>query len=159
MFRAVIRTMMILITALFLSISAGVAQTVEEELMSLTTKLLTRIYVDPSSEFYRAHVAEDVTCFEGLPTRLDGIQYHLKALDNLSESEDDPSERHVELLNPKVQVFGDAGIVTATVQFTTFRRTGVETTLLNETRVWAKIDGVWKLVHFHKSPVEWPHPD
>ena len=144
---------------LLLISAAGFAGSVEDELLSLTKKLLTRIYVDPSSDFYKQHVAEDVTCYEGLPTRLDGIEYHLKALDSLAESAEHPGERHIELLNPKVQLYGDVGIVTATVQFSTFRNQGTETQLLNETRVWAKIDGDWKLVHFHKSPVEWPHPE
>jgi len=144
---------------LLLISATGFAESVEDELMSLTKKLLTRIYVDPSSDFYKEHVAEDVTCYEGLPTRLDGIEYHLKALDALAESTEHPGERHIELMNPKVQLYGDVGVVTATVQFATFRNKSVETRLLNETRVWAKIDGDWKLVHFHKSAVEWPQPE
>ena len=135
------------------------AESIEEELMDLTKKLLTGIYVDPSSEFYSAHVAEDVTCYEGLPTRLDGIEYHLKALDSLASTEQEKSKRHIELLNPKVQLYGDVGIFTATVQFTTFGEDSIESNLLNETRVWAKIDGNWKLVHFHKSPVKWPYEE
>ena len=144
---------------LLLISATGFAESVEDELMSLTKKLLTRIYVEPSSDFYKEHVAEDVTCYEGLPTRLDGIEYHLKALDALAESTEHPGKRHIELLNPKIQVYGDVGVVTATVQFATFQNQGVETRLLNETRVWAKVDGAWKLVHFHKSPVEWPPPE
>jgi len=139
--------------------ATGFAESVEDELLSLTKELLTRIYVDPSADFYKDHVAEDLTCYEGLPTRLDGIEYHLKALDALAESAGQSGTRHIELLNPKVQVYGDVGIVTATVQFTQFRNQDTETRLLNETRVWAKIDGDWKLVHFHKSPVAWPQPE
>ncbi|MFQ5694374.1 MAG: DUF4440 domain-containing protein [Terriglobia bacterium] len=138
----------------------GAAPAEEEELLALTRALLEHIYVTPDAEFYAAHVAAEVTAYEGPPTRVDGLDFHLFALRQLArqlaEARVQGEERYLDLLNPRVQLYGDAAIVTATSRVTVIGGDNPRMDLLNETRVWARRAGGWKLVHFHKSPVVWP---
>jgi ketosteroid isomerase-like protein len=67
-------------------------------------------------------------------------------------------ESHVEheILQPRVQVYGDTAIVTFTLMIRAASSAGVVHKSHNETRVFHNFaDGapVWKLVHCHKSPV------
>jgi ketosteroid isomerase-like protein len=125
------------------------AQTPEEEVLALTRELLENIYVHPNAHFYAEHVDADVTAYEGTPTRQDGIDFHLFMLRQMAASSG--AVQHLELLNPKVQLYGDVAIVTATSQVTSVNQGEVETSYLHETRVWARGEDGWKLVHFHKS--------
>lgn len=133
--------------------AASPAPAAEEEILALTRALLENIYIHPSADFYAVHVDADVTAYEGTPLRLDGIDYHLFALRQLARRRDEGAARHLELLSPKVQLYGDTAIVTATSQVTTVREGEFSTAYLHETRVWVRRNGAWKLVHFHKSPV------
>lgn len=128
------------------------AQTPEEEVLALTRELLENIYLHPNSDFYAAHVDVDVTAYEGTPTRQDGLDFHLFMLRQMAAAATGAA-KHLELLNPKVQLYGDAAIVTATSQVTSVQKDEVEVSYLHETRVWVRSDEGWKLVHFHKSPV------
>lgn len=141
------------------ALSASPAASPEEELRALTRELLENIYVHPSADFYAAHVDPEVTAYEGLPTRMDGIEFHLFVLRELSRTFPQGQVRHLELLNPKVQLYGEAAVVTGTSHVTIIDEEEARTELLNETRVWVRREGEWKLVHFHKSPVEWPAED
>jgi calcium/calmodulin-dependent protein kinase (CaM kinase) II len=152
----------VLITlAIFITLSPvfGSSAEDEQEILDLTRQLLENIYVHPSASYYEDHVDPGVTAYEGLPTRKDGIGYHLVALKTLEDASGGKTANHLELLNPKVQLYGDFAVVTCTTEVTNFGGTKMEVDLLNETRVWVRIDGKWKLVHFHKSPVEWPWDD
>jgi calcium/calmodulin-dependent protein kinase (CaM kinase) II len=142
-----------LLPALLAAAPASSPPSPEEEVLTLTRTLLENIYLHPSADFYAAHVDADVTAYEGTPTRVDGIDYHLFALQQLAQARNDGAARHLELLNPKVQLYGDVAIVTATSQVTTVTEGQFSTSYLHETRVWARRDAAWKLVHFHKSPV------
>ncbi|MFQ5696077.1 MAG: nuclear transport factor 2 family protein [Terriglobia bacterium] len=136
------------------------APSAEEEILVLTRELLENIYVHPSADFYAAHVDSEVTAYEGLPTRMDGLEFHLHAVREFPRMLVREGEvRRLELLNPKVQLYGDAAIVTFTSHVTVLHEDEVRTELLNETRVWVRRDSQWKLVHFHKSPVHWPPED
>jgi ketosteroid isomerase-like protein len=126
------------------------ADSPQDEVLALTRELLENIYVHPNADFYAAHVDADVTAYEGTPARQDGIAYHLFMLRQLAAH---PAEGavHLELLNPKVQLFGDVAIVTATSQVTRVKGEEIKSSYLHETRVWVRRKGEWKLVHFHKS--------
>ena len=128
------------------------AQTPEEEVQALTRELLENIYLHPNSEFYAAYVDVDVTAYEGTPTRQDGLDFHLFMLRQMAAA-DTGTAKHLELLNPKVQLYGDVAIVTATSQVTSVQQGEVAVSYLHETRVWVHSEDGWKLVHFHKSPV------
>lgn len=144
----------LLLPAALTLVAAGSPPSAEEEVLALTRQLLQKIYLRPSADFYAAHVDPAVTAFEGTPARIDGIDYHLFALKQLAAArQDDGAARHLELLNPKVQLYGDAAVVTLTSLVTTVRDGKFDTSYLHETRVWVHQAGEWKLVHFHKSPV------
>lgn len=59
----------------------------------------------------------------------------------------------LDLLSPRVQLYGEAGVVTYTLLKTTIASDGSASfSTINEARVFAKIEGNWKMVHLHKSP-------
>ncbi|MCX7852676.1 MAG: hypothetical protein N2383_07800 [Caldilineales bacterium] len=62
-----------------------------------------------------------------------------------------------EILNPRVQLFGDTAIVTYTLLLRAKGANGVSHRVHNETRVFHNYGTAeapqWKLVHCHKSPI------
>jgi len=86
------------------------------------------------------------------PNRIDGLEFHLK----LIEGGGNGAPSRLDLLTPRVQVYGDTAIVNYTLLKTVFGRPEVllppEFSTINETRVFVKLDGAWKMVHLHKSP-------
>jgi hypothetical protein len=122
---------------------------------------------DGDVEAYRATTAEDVSFFEWYisPQRIDGLDFHLRELRvhrAVVSGGADPSggsERRVEheILQPRVQVYGDTAIVTYTLLIRAVDRAGVTHRSHNETRVFHNFGTAaapqWKLVHCHKSPI------
>jgi ketosteroid isomerase-like protein len=100
---------------------------------------------------YKACCATDVSAFEWYiaPYRVDGIDFHL----SLIEAGGNGAPTRLDLLTPRVQHYGDTAIITYTL-LKTFAPAGEPPTFrtTNETRVFARIDGDWKMVHLHKSP-------
>jgi ketosteroid isomerase-like protein len=103
-----------------------------------------------------ATVADDYTEFNpDYPVRIDGKT----ANSNLyAASEKDGSKSlDSEMMNPKVQVYGDVAILT--YSFVGVRQTKDGKTQASpgkSTRVYARQNGQWKLVHAHFSSVEIP---
>ncbi|MFQ5777476.1 MAG: DUF4440 domain-containing protein [Terriglobia bacterium] len=153
------RLVAVLLLGLVTAGATAPSPSLEEEVLALTRELLEHIYVEPSADFYAAHVDPDVTAYEGPPLRVDGIAYHLFALRRAARGSREGEERYFELLQPKVQLLGDAAVVTGTTRVTVVRDGTFTNTFLQETRVWARRGGRWRLVHFHKSPVRWPAED
>ncbi|HEX5324505.1 MAG TPA: nuclear transport factor 2 family protein [Capsulimonadaceae bacterium] len=125
---------------------AGEAQT----LLLVTQRILDAMYAG-DSEAYAALVAEDVSSFEPYiaPYRIDGLPFHL----DLIASGGNGNVSRLDLLTPRVQVYGNAGVVTYTLLKTTLSLDEPPVfQSMNEARVFAKIDGNWKMVHLHKSP-------
>ncbi len=130
-------------------------------MLALTQQLLESIYVHPDPEFYAAHTVPELTAFEGGP-RIEGLERHLFALRERREVLEGTRAKgvkvatHLELMNPKVRIYGDTAIVTYTSGI--WRRVGDEfdSGFLHETRVWVRRDAQWKLVHLHKSPAGQP---
>jgi len=75
----------------------------------------------------------------------------------------DDTEDHVrfDLANLHIQRYGDTAIASYTMLVTTSGWAGptgsVKVVAHNESRVLVKIDGLWTVVHVHKSPA-WPAP-
>lgn len=125
----------------------------EEEVLAITHQMLGAMYTaDP--EVHRQHCAEDMSSYEWYiaPNRIDGLEFHLK----LIEGGGNGAPSRLDLLTPRVQVYGDTAIVNYTLLKTEFPAPGVLTppafSTINETRVFVKMEGVWKMVHLHKSP-------
>jgi len=125
----------------------------EEEVLAITRQMLDAMYTaDP--EVHRRHCAEDMSSYEWYiaPNRIDGLEFHLK----LIEGGGNGAPSRLDLLTPRVQVYGDTAIVNYTLLKTVFPGPGIlmppDFSTINETRVFVKLDGVWKMVHLHKSP-------
>jgi ketosteroid isomerase-like protein len=136
----------------------------EEELLALLDAHLKSIWTG-DLQTYRASTAEDVTFFEWYIStqRIDGLAFHLReTAANFRSAEDRRAEgqryevEH-EVLQPKVQMYGDVAIVTFTLLMRYTTSDGVRHTEHNETRVFHRKPGGWQLVHCHKSP-RWPAP-
>lgn len=119
-------------------------------LLLITQRILEAMYAG-DTDAYAALVAEDVSANEYYiaPYRVDGLSFHL----DLIAAGANGAPTRLDLLSPRVQLYGDTGVVTYTLLKTTISSDGAATfSTINEARVFAKIDGNWKMVHLHKSP-------
>jgi ketosteroid isomerase-like protein len=101
---------------------------------------------------YEAACTPDLTCFEPeiSPHRIDGLNFH-RSLMTASRSNPGAAPIHFEMLTPSVQIYGDAGIVTYT-RLRTYDDGGrMRWHSCNETRVFVRQEGQWKMAHFHRS--------
>jgi len=117
----------------------------EDEVIALTYKLWNAEN-QTDMAFINKHISDDYTEFSpGYSTRVDGKTKNL----NLFEANFVPgSSLAAEMLNPKVQVFGDVAILSYNYTGAIKNSDGtVTTSKAKSTRVYAKINGTWKLVH------------
>ena len=123
---------------------------VHDEIVTVTMRMLNAMH-ERDVDAYRECCAEDVSAFEWYiaPYRVDGIEFHL----SLIEAGGNGAPTRLDLLTPRVQAYGDTAIITYTL-LKTSATPGIPATFktTNETRVFAKFDGSWKMVHLHKSP-------
>jgi ketosteroid isomerase-like protein len=117
-------------------------------------------------ETYRATTSEDLSFFEWYisPQRIDGLDFHLReiAVHAAALAGGQPGVHRLEheILQPRVQLFGDTAIVTYTLLLRSVGPEGVSHRSHNETRVFHNYGTAaapqWKLVHCHKSPIATP---
>ncbi len=123
---------------------------VEQEILKITQQMLHAMYTgDPA--VHQKHSTEDMSAFEWYiaPYRVDGLAFHL----DLIAGGGNGSPSRLDMLTPRVQVHGDTAIVCYTLLKTMlFADRPAEFARINETRVFVKQDGVWKMAHLHKSP-------
>ena len=125
-------------------------QTAEEEVLEITRQMLDAMYT-ANPQVHRRHSAEDMSSYEWYiaPQRIDGLDFHLR----LIEDGGNGGASSLDMLTPRVQVYGDTAIVSYTLLKTTLSETAPpQFSTMNETRVFVKLDGIWKMVHLHKSP-------
>ena len=140
----------VLIMTLFSSTSfaQGNNQQIADEVMNMVKAQWAAQAADPTNMAeIDKNSADDYTEFNpSYATRVDG-----KALSSrLGEATGkDPSRRlAAEMLNPKVQVYGDVAILTYNFAGVEKDKDGeTKPTRAKSTRVYAKINGKWKLVH------------
>ena len=140
----------VLIMTLFSSTSfaQGNNQQIADEVMNMVKAQWAAQAADPTNMAeIDKNSADDYTEFNpSYATRVDG-----KALSSrLGEAAGkDPSRRlAAEMLNPKVQVYGDVAILTYNFAGVEKDKDGeTKPTRAKSTRVYAKINGKWKLVH------------
>jgi len=101
-----------------------------------------------------SYLADDYTEFNpGYPTRLDGKELNA----TLYKAADEGAGKTLvaDMANAKVQVYGDVAILTYNYIGSSLTADGeVEPNLAKSTRVYAKVDGAWKLVHANFAPVD-----
>lgn len=98
------------------------------------------------------NIADDYTEFNGdYATRIDGKSTAMKLSEPLGK---DPNRiGAAEMLNPKVQVYGDAAILTYNFAGVISSKDGeTKPVRAKSTRVYAKQGGKWKLVHANFAP-------
>jgi hypothetical protein len=120
---------------------------------------------------YHASTSPDLTLYEWwvTPHRIDGLPFHDFMMDSNAQRGTvfgaEPAGRtekgniptRFDLSNLKIQHYGHTAIASYTLLMSTASKDGVKVASHNESRVIVKIDGVWQVVHVHKSPA-WPAP-
>ncbi len=132
-------------------------------LLALVDRSLQAIW-DGDPDAYASLTAEEVTFFEWYisPVRIDGLDFHLReivvhraAWAGVEELEGLTIEH--EILQPRIQAYGDTAILTYTLLVRTVQGGRVRHLSHNETRVFHNFGDAaspdWKLVHCHKSPI------
>lgn len=144
------KTTIILVIFLVLSFSVGLfaqvpKQTVEEDIIALTYKLW-KAENEMDMAFRNKHVSDDYTEFNSnYSTRIEGKTKNFTLSD---ASFSGGTSLANEMLNPKVQVFGDVAILTYNFAGVVKRNDGkINNTKAKSTRVYVKMNGEWKLVH------------
>lgn len=130
-----------------------------QELLALLDRHLKSIWAG-DLETYAMTTGEDVTFFEWYIStqRIDGLEFHLRetaANFRAAEARRQRGQRYEiehEVLQPKVQIYGDIAILTYTLLMRYTTDEGVRHTEHNETRVFCRRADGWQLVHCHKSP-------
>jgi ketosteroid isomerase-like protein len=112
---------------------------------------------EQDSETYVATTSKDLSLFEWFvtPHRQDGLDFHRFMIDHSWAGSGD---YRYDLLEPRLQLYGDTAIVSYTFMLSRAKpEGGVEHRTHNESRVLIKHDGEWQIVHVHKSPA-WQAP-
>lgn len=101
-----------------------------------------------------SYLADDYTEFNGdYPTRIDGKELNASLRRAYAEGGD--RQLVADMANAKVQVYGDVAILTYNYIGSALSPDGrVEANLAKSTRVYAKVDGNWTLVHANFAPVD-----
>ncbi len=99
-------------------------------------------------------LAEDYTEFSaGAPIRIDGKAMNTRLYEAVSMDGSKPLAS--DMVNPKVQVYGDTAILTYNFVGMLQTKDGkVEPNNAVSTRVYSLVNGKWMLVHGHFSPVK-----
>jgi calcium/calmodulin-dependent protein kinase (CaM kinase) II len=125
------------------------ADTLTQELLRLNQRLLDSIAV-ADWKTYAELCDSTLTCFEPeacgqLVTGMEFHQFYFQF---------GPAEKpfNTTMASPHVRVMGDAAVISY-VRLNQRVNGGVPSVrAVMETRVWQKQNGVWKHVHFHRSP-------
>ncbi len=119
----------------------------EQEIYDLTIELLHSIRIG-DVEKYKALSSETLTAIEPESNGniVKGLDFHLFFLKNTS-----PVDYHLELVNPVIKIHGDSAYIAYTLINSVLVEGEFELQSFNETRIYFKEDGNWKMVHFHRS--------
>lgn len=106
------------------------------------------------SQTYRETTAADLSLYEWFvtPHRQDGLDFHFFMIDNGWAGETEAYR--FDLLEPRLQQYGDTAIVSYTFMLTTKENGVIKHRIHNESRVLVKFADGWQVVHVHKSPAE-----
>lgn len=128
----------------------------EQEIWDFLHRHLRSIFTR-DVEMYQATTSTDLSLYEWFvaPHRQDGLDFHFYMIQHswAGATED----FRFDLLEPRLQLYGDTAIVSYTFLLTMPTSEGIRHTLHNESRVLVRRDGAWQVVHVHKSPA-WRAP-
>jgi ketosteroid isomerase-like protein len=129
----------------------------EEDIWATLHRHLKSIF-DGDSQTYLETTDEGLSLFEWFvaPHRQDGLDFHHFMIERSWAGT--KSDYRYDLLEPRLQLYGDTAIVSYTFMLSRARpEGGVEHRTHNESRVLIQRDGRWRIVHVHKSPA-WQAP-
>ncbi len=137
-----------------------------EEVLSFLKVHLQSIQ-DNDMQTYHETTSDDLTLYEWWvsPQRIDGLPFHEFMMTSNAEQGrvfgaegKAKSPTRFDLANLHIQNYGDTAIASYTLLISTALPEGVKVAAHNESRVIVKQNGVWKVVHVHKSPAgQAPH--
>ena len=131
-----------------------------EEIIAFLKKHLQSIQ-ENDTKMYNETTAEDLTLYEWwiTPHRIDGLPFPEFMMSSNAErgtvfgaDAKGKSTTRFDLSNLHVQRYGDTAIASYTLLISTASAEGVKVASHNESRVMVKMNGLWKVVHVHKSP-------
>jgi len=132
---------------------ANANQQVTNEIIAIVRAQWAAEIADPANIAEQLKdMADDYTEFNGeYSTRLEGKPVMMKLLEPLGK---DPNRTAAsEMLNPKVQVYGDVAILSYNFAGVSKNKDGeTKSYRAKSTRVYAKQNGKWKLVHANFAP-------
>jgi hypothetical protein len=128
----------------------------ETEIWAFLDRHLHSIFTH-DAETYRATTGSDLSLYEWFvaPHRMDGLEFHFFMIEHGWSGIE--SDFRYDLLEPRLQLYGDTAIVSYTFMLTIHSSQGIMHSLHNESRVLIRRDANWQVVHVHKSPA-WPAP-
>jgi ketosteroid isomerase-like protein len=124
---------------------------ITDELLERNQQLLQAIAAG-DWETYAGLCDPTITCFEpeARGHLVDGMEFHKFYFDLGGPNE---SLKVTTMASPHVRILGDSAAVISYVRLN--QRIGADgepvVTAVEETRVWERLDGEWKHVHFHRS--------
>jgi calcium/calmodulin-dependent protein kinase (CaM kinase) II len=124
----------------------------QKEVLQLTHILLKAIH-EGDLDTYRALCLPDLSCYETdvAPYRIDVIDFHIDLMRSQSAIGGFSNLTRFDILTPRVQLHGDSAIVTYTRLMTYAAAVPPAWKAFNETRVFVRLNGAWRLAHFHRS--------
>ena len=123
----------------------------EANLLEINQQLLDSI-AEADWNTYSDLCDDSLTCFEpeARGHLVEGLGFHRYYFELGSPSADRPVQNTI--CSPTVRVIGEVGIVTFTRLVQVLDAAGHPMTkCVEETRIWQRISGDWKHIHFHRS--------
>ena len=122
----------------------------QRELLDISWRMLHAIHTGDANT-YAALSMPDLSCYEDVCAyRIDGLEFHTALIQQMSANSDLKPARF-DMLTPRVQVYNDTGIVTYTRLMTYDENGKPRWTTFNESRIFVRQDGAWKMAHFHRT--------
>ncbi len=124
----------------------------EQEIWDFLHRHLRSIFTR-DVETYKATTGADLSLYEWFvtPHRQDGLDFHLFMIGHSWAGTG--ADFRYDLLEPRLQVYENAAIVSYTFLLTLATENGISHRTHNESRVLVKTpDKGWQVVHVHKSP-------
>ena len=134
--------------------AADRADNTEQELLKLTKQLLDSIGAADWAA-YEKLCDPTITCFEPEARGhvVEGLPFHKFYFDLPAPQVKPAVATQVTMASPHVRLMGDAAVVSYARLNQKLGPSGDPVTVvIEETRVWQKLNGAWKHVHFHRSP-------
>jgi len=122
--------------------------TQQQEIYTVLIELLHAIKQGDADTYSRL-TATSLSCIEPETGGhiVHGLPFHLF----LVERTDHNQEYHIELVDPVIRVYDTTAYAAYTLANSFWTESGPVFNQVQETRIFSKENGLWKMVHFHRS--------